>query len=141
MKPQEYVRLAIRSESMKDHTMMTPGMLRLIHAAFGLQTESAEFTDILKKAIFYGAEIDRTNVLEEMGDILWYMAIIIVYYNTSFEQVMEANIAKLQKRYPHQFDEVMAKVRNLDSEREILEACLQFKVDIDLQEEEEEVHL
>ena len=45
---------------------------RLIHACMGMQTETAEFTDALKKAIFYGKTLDVVNLKEELGYLLWY---------------------------------------------------------------------
>jgi NTP pyrophosphatase (non-canonical NTP hydrolase) len=93
----------------------------LLHAALGLQTESAEFSDMLKKAIFYGKSIDQVNLKEEIGDLLWYAALALRALNTDFETVMERNIEKLKARYPQKFTEENAIVRDLDKEREILE--------------------
>ncbi len=93
----------------------------LLHAAIGLQTESAEFSDMLKKALFYGKPIDQVNLKEEIGDLLWYAALALRALNTDFETVMERNIEKLKARYPQKFTEENAIVRDLDKEREILE--------------------
>jgi NTP pyrophosphatase (non-canonical NTP hydrolase) len=93
----------------------------LLHAALGLQTESAEFSDMLKKAIFYGKPIDEVNLKEEIGDILWYAALALRTLNTDFETVMGRNIEKLKSRYPDKFTEDKALNRNLDTERKILE--------------------
>lgn len=49
------------------------------HAAYGLVTESGELIDNYKRHIFYGKELDLTNLKEEIGDLLWYVA---VYYKT-----------------------------------------------------------
>lgn len=95
--------------------------LRLRHAAYGMQTEAAEFTDMLKKAEFYGKPLDRVNLLEELGDQLWYIAIALDTLDSSFEEVMGRNIAKLQARYPEKFTEDSALNRNLETERKILE--------------------
>jgi NTP pyrophosphatase (non-canonical NTP hydrolase) len=93
----------------------------LLHAAIGLQTESAEFSDMLKKHIFYGKPIDKVNLREELGDQLWYIAMALRALDTTFEAVMERNIEKLKARYPDKFTEELAENRNLDKEREILE--------------------
>lgn len=93
----------------------------LLHAAIGLQTESAEFSDMLKKALFYGKPIDQVNLKEEIGDLLWYAALALRALNTDFETVMERNIEKLKARYPQKFTEENAIVRDLNKEREILE--------------------
>lgn len=48
----------------------------LLHASLGLITEFGELVDIYKRNIFYGKEIDIVNVKEELGDLMWYLAII-----------------------------------------------------------------
>ncbi len=123
----EYVRRCGDSESIALASNVTNEQMRLLHAALGLQTETAEFSDMLKRHIFYNYRVDRVNALEEMGDILWYMAIVLVHYKSNFEDVMHANIAKLQFRYPDQFDEVMAVVRDVDTERQVLESVLKLR--------------
>ena len=90
----------------------------LMHACLGLQTESGEITDQLKKHLFYGQPLDRVHIKEELGDILWYMAVILRRLNLTFEEVAEANIAKLQFRYKGAFNEYSALNRDLDKERE-----------------------
>ena len=93
----------------------------LLHAALGMQTEAAEFSDMLKKAIFYGKTIDQVNLKEEIGDMLWYAALALRALNSDFESVMERNIDKLKSRYPLKFTEENAISRNLELERKILE--------------------
>lgn len=93
----------------------------LLHASMGLVTEAGEFQDALKKHIYYNKTLDKTNLKEEIGDILWYCAIALQALDTDFESVMQTNIDKLKARYPSKFTEEKALERNLDIEREILE--------------------
>jgi NTP pyrophosphatase (non-canonical NTP hydrolase) len=95
--------------------------VRLLHAAMGLSTEAAEFTDMMKKAIFYGKPVDEVNLKEEVADLCWYCAIALDALGSSFEEVMATNIAKLKARYGDKFTEAAAIERDLDKEREILE--------------------
>ncbi len=94
---------------------------RLLHAAMGLTTEAGEFLDALKKHLFYGKPLDLVNLREEIGDIMWYLAIACDALGTDFETEQERNIAKLRKRYPEKFDAEQAIERDLDAERAILE--------------------
>lgn len=94
---------------------------RLDHAADGLCTEAGEFKDILKRFKYYGKKIDKTNLIEELGDLLWYVGIACDALNISLEEVMERNIAKLQERYKGKFSETRAINRDLVIERIILE--------------------
>lgn len=95
---------------------------RLVHAAMGMQTETAEFTDALKKSLFYGKVLDVTNLKEELGDLLWYVAIAMDELDTDFETEMERVINKLKVRYPEKFTREAAEERDLDAERQELES-------------------
>lgn len=121
MTPEEYVKNAMRTESIVDlppHGSITS---RLQHAIDGTVTESGEMVDALKKHRFYGKELDYVNLKEEAGDLLWYVAILIDELGTTFEEVMDINIDKLKARYPEKFTNERALNRDLDTERGILE--------------------
>ena len=126
MNSKDYIQDAIRTEStdfsaMNDR-LMNDGTKRLLHAGIGLSTEAGEFLDALKKHIFYGKELDRVNLKEEMGDLFWYLAIACDELNVEFEPLMETNIAKLKARYGEKFSEQRAENRDLGTERTILES-------------------
>lgn len=117
MHTKEFVENAKRTESPN----FFPPNPRIIHAAMGCVTESAEMLDALKKQMFYGRELDLVNVKEEAGDLLWYLAILFDELDTDFETEMERVIAKLKARFPDKFTEEKAFDRDLDVERVILE--------------------
>jgi NTP pyrophosphatase (non-canonical NTP hydrolase) len=126
MNSKEYIQNAIRTESTDFNSMNDrlthDGTKRLLHAGIGLSTEAGEFLDALKKHIFYGKELDRVNLKEEMGDLFWYLAIACDELGVEFEPLMETNIAKLKARYGEKFTEHRAENRDLDTERTILES-------------------
>ena len=101
--------------------------IRLLHAGMGLVTESAEFVDAIKKHLFYGKPLDTTNLKEEMGDMLWYMAIAMDALGTDFDSETQRVIEKLRVRYPEKFTSYHAEHRDLCAEREVLEAPLHEK--------------
>jgi len=115
----KFTRDCLRTESTLFN--IKPGMDRLLHCAMGMQTESAEFTDQLKKHVFYGKDLDLTNLREELGDIMWYMAIAMDILGTTFSQEQKRVIEKLKVRYPNKFTQEEAENRNLKEEREALE--------------------
>jgi NTP pyrophosphatase (non-canonical NTP hydrolase) len=117
MTPKEFVKKAMRTDAGKVY----PQDPRLMHAAIGLCTESGELIDALKKAMFYGKELDKTNLKEESGDILWYLALFMDAIGTDFETEMIRVIAKLEARYPEKFTEELAANRDLAAERKVLE--------------------
>jgi NTP pyrophosphatase (non-canonical NTP hydrolase) len=126
MTPWEYQKLAEKTESqdfnaISERMVDTDQVVRLQHAAQGLVTEAGEFTDALKKHLFYGKDLDVTNLAEELGDTLWYVALACNALGTRMDEVMYKNIKKLQTRYPGKFTEEEALHRNLGAERQILE--------------------
>jgi len=125
MQNKDYKEAALRTESNDFEAIQkrisSKRNIRLLHAGIGLATESGEFLDALKKAIFYGKELDRVNLQEEIGDLLWYCAIALDELGGDFDSTMSINIQKLKARFPNKFTEEDAENRNLDKEREILE--------------------
>jgi NTP pyrophosphatase (non-canonical NTP hydrolase) len=93
----------------------------LDHAVRGITTESGEIADILKKRFIYGKEIDQIHTKEELGDLLWYIALAIKSLGCTFEEIMKMNIDKLRTRYPNLYTKADALNRNLDVERKTLE--------------------
>jgi len=91
---------------------------RLLHASMGLTTESGEFSDQLKKHLFYGTDLDEVNLVEELGDLLWYIGVAIDALGSSFEKVMEINNLKLSQRYKSGFSKEEALNRDLDKEND-----------------------
>ena len=81
LSPNEYQTLAIRTEAPPENTRIAQGMpdqhVRMTHAMIGMCTESGEIATALKRFIFYGKAIDIFNLIEECGDLLWYIAIML----------------------------------------------------------------
>ena len=72
-----------------------------IWMALGLAGEAGEVADIIKKGILHGKGTDTTGrIVEELGDVLWYVAGLASHYGLSLDDIMEANIAKIRERYP-----------------------------------------
>ena len=76
----------------------------LINGVMGLCGESGEAIDIVKKWLAQGHELDKEKLAKELGDIAWYLAETATALDLSLEDVFEANIEKLKKRYPQGFD-------------------------------------
>ena len=69
----------------------------------GLAGEIGEVIDIMKKHIYQGKELDITDVIEEVGDVLWYIANFCNVNNITMDECMESNIKKLRRRFPNGF--------------------------------------
>ncbi len=73
----EYTGLALRTESTKlplTEEVVTRGLSnRLFHSILGISTEINEVYDAIEDKAYY--DYDRVNILEEFGDMAWYLAI------------------------------------------------------------------
>ena len=67
--------------------------------------EAGELQNVVKKHIFHGHDLDqsREKVMDESGDVLWYLAMINEVYGITLEEVAQHNVMKLKKRYPEGF--------------------------------------
>lgn len=71
----------------------------LIHMAVGISGEAGELLDAIKKYWAYNKPLDLENVIEELGDLEFYMQGMRLLCGLTREQVLEANYAKLSERY------------------------------------------
>lgn len=79
---------------------LTPQQAHLLHMAVGVSGEAGELLDAIKKHCVYQKQINMENVIEEAGDILFYLTGLLNDLNISVEDCVKANIDKLSKRYP-----------------------------------------
>jgi NTP pyrophosphatase (non-canonical NTP hydrolase) len=95
---------------------------REVHAISKLATEAGELLDCLMKTIIYNKPLDTTNIIEELGDIEFYLQQIRNIYQLNREDVLAANVRKLDTRYPQKkFNEFHAQVRDTEAERAAIE--------------------
>ena len=76
----------------------------LINGVMGLCGESGEAIDIVKKWFAHGHELDKEHLAKELGDIAWYLAEAATALDLNLEDIFQANIEKLKKRYPEGFE-------------------------------------
>lgn len=69
------------------------------HMATGISGEAGELLDAVKKCAVYEKSLDIEHVVEELGDLEFYMQGLRYAIGVTREQCLEANMAKLEKRY------------------------------------------
>jgi len=74
-----------------------PAMLN--HAVLGVAGESGELVDAVKKHLVYGKPLDRANIIEELGDLRFYIQAMQNVLGITESEVLQANADKLSKRY------------------------------------------
>ena len=96
------------------HTEHNIEFSQLLTAAIGMQAESGEFSEVIKKIIFQGKEYnedERFHLKRELGDVLWYWVQGCSALGYTPQEVMEENIKKLEARYPDGFEAARSEVR------------------------------
>ncbi len=94
----EYQKLAM--------TTLNPALEKkdvLINGVMGLCGEAGEAIDIVKKHLAQGHELSREALIKELGDVAWYLAETAYALDIPLEDILQANIDKLKKRYPEGF--------------------------------------
>ena len=121
----DFVKSTTSAESLRTEVMMDRmiGLQRdnedtqfsqLLTASIGMQAESGEFSEIIKKVIFQGKdwnEANRFHLKRELGDVLWYWVQGCMALGYTPEEVLEENIRKLSNRYPHGFEVLRSEER------------------------------
>ena len=92
----------------------------ILNASLGLSGEVGEVNDIIKKYMYHGHKLDddtKEKIILELGDVCWYVALMAwAIDKTKFEDVLNKNIAKLEKRYHGEFSTEKSVNRKDDSD-------------------------
>lgn len=91
---------------------LNPLNCHILHMAVGISGEAGELLDAVKKSAIYGQSLDLDNVIEELGDIEFYLEGLRQVLVLTRAQTLEANIEKLGVRYKnHKYSDDSAKER------------------------------
>ena len=74
----------------------------MYYPALGLAGEAGEVCEKIKKIMRdqkgHFTEDNVDEISKELGDVLWYVAMVAVEFNIALSSVAEANLSKLQDR-------------------------------------------
>lgn len=76
---------------------------RLNHALFGMCSEVGEIHGLYQK-MFQGHPLNFSEVLDEVGDLMWFISELCDVLGVTMDDVAARNIEKLEERYPDGFD-------------------------------------
>lgn len=92
----DYQRAALRTARSKD----APD--EFMHLVLGLVGEAGEIAEKVKKLVRDEnsdlARLDREDMAAEIGDVLWYAAVLASYLDLSLNDVVQRNVDKLADR-------------------------------------------
>ena len=76
---------------------------RLLDASAGLAEEAGEVLGLVRKRVFQQRETNVSQLTEELGDVLWCLAVTAKSLGLSLDDIAVANQQKLSRRYPNGF--------------------------------------
>lgn len=96
MNMNDYQQAALRTASPKDKKD------EVFHLVLGLCGESGEIAEKVKKIVRdHGSDfshLDTDDLTKELGDVLWYVAVLADHFDVRLDDVATKNIAKLADR-------------------------------------------
>lgn len=98
MKYGEFVS-ALLKDGNKIKEEITGEECNMLHMVIGISGEAGELLDAVKKSIIYRKKLDTVNVIEELGDIEFFLEGFRQSVGVTREQTIQENMDKLQKRY------------------------------------------
>ena len=78
---------------------LKPSDCHVLHMCMGLSGETGELIDAIKKAVMYRKPLDMDNVIEELGDIEFYLEGLRQQLGITREEAIAHNMDKLGARY------------------------------------------
>lgn len=98
--------------------------IRLNHAVWGIVTEAGELMDLMKKHYVYNRTLNFDDIIDELGDLLFYAFQAIdeiissaIPFEDKLEIIIRRNMAKLLSRYPEGYSHDRANNRDVDAEK------------------------
>ncbi len=119
MTGREYKEYAMRTNDHGSHLRLAARMMEdngidvaaVIEGYTGMLGEAGEFTEVIKKWLFQGHDLDEDHAKRELGDVMWYIAMLCEAFDWSLDEIMQMNLDKLEERYPEIFTEELSEQR------------------------------
>lgn len=88
-----------------------PAEKEILTWGLGIAGEAGDVASCIKKTFAHDND-QRAGIRENIGDMMWYAAMICNFFGWDMQEVLEENIKKLKKRYPKGFTTEQAKRNN-----------------------------
>jgi NTP pyrophosphatase (non-canonical NTP hydrolase) len=75
-----------------------PEQHAIVYPALGMSGESGEVAEKVKKWLRGDKQLDKTQLILEAGDVLWYVTSLADDLGFTLQDVLDMNVAKLSSR-------------------------------------------
>ena len=93
---------AYQQKALETNTNNSRDTNDLMHRVLGLVGEAGEFAEKVKKVFRdHDGVFDEDHIqaiTQEMGDVLWYLAVTADYFDVSLQDIADHNLSRLQDR-------------------------------------------
>lgn len=76
----------------------------LLNGVLGLCGEAGEVADAVKKHLFQEHMLDRDKLVDELGDVCFYLELTACCAGITLDEARQKNIEKLNRRFPNGFE-------------------------------------
>lgn len=90
---------------------------RLLHGYIGIMSEVGEMAEELLACLDDGRVVSVVNLAEEVGDMMWYLNLLVLASGLSWDQILRSNNEKLKIRYRKTFTSEEAAQRDIAAEQ------------------------
>lgn len=102
---------ALAKPGQEIRVVLTGNDCHLWHMASCVCGEAGELLDAIKKSVIYRKGLDRENVIEELGDLEFYLEGLRQGLSITRDETIQHNINKLSKRYGEKYSDAAAQAR------------------------------
>lgn len=99
MDADRYQRAALTTWRPEPTTTPHGRIIDLQYNAGQLSSEAGEINGLISKWAKYGADLNLDDLRDELGDLLWHLAVLARLAGLDLSAVMRANLTKLQARH------------------------------------------
>lgn len=88
-----------QDDALETDELAIDGKMQEIRLAMGVADEAGEVLGKYKKSLRDSDEVlDREEIIQELGDVLWYVALLSDELEISLDEIAKENLAKLGSR-------------------------------------------
>jgi phosphoribosyl-ATP pyrophosphohydrolase len=75
-----------------------------VYPAAKVGSEGGEYAQIVLKHIYHGKVLDREALIDEAGDVLWYLAVSLLQHDILLSDVVDYNLNKIKERHGNSYN-------------------------------------
>lgn len=99
---QKFCKMTAKKFDSKEKEILTWGL--------GIAGEAGDVAGCIKKTFSHDNN-QKSGIRENLGDVMWYIAMICEFFGWNLEDIMKENIEKLRRRHPEGFSHRFARER------------------------------